>query len=253
MGKVICRCGQQVRTTAKSGTQFECPRCQSILTVSEKVLDAEDRIHAPLVEPLESPTATRQNRSSARVKTPESESLEPETKIAKGSSSYLGLTLGFAFLATALGLILSVIFWPSKKTVSPSKVSNTATASKSQVQEPAWSSITKWTTDFSSYPSGNQMQSLIQKINSSAQALDSRGFWSQVDTKSFQKRMLSTDGSLRALEDRLGAEKVIDKLGSFPIESVSVPSKTFTSDWEIIGVAQKGKTSECLSDTSRNP
>ncbi|MEK0426429.1 MAG: hypothetical protein RJB11_2520, partial [Planctomycetota bacterium] len=39
MGRAICRCGQQLRTSEKSGSRIQCPRCEGWLTVVEKVLD----------------------------------------------------------------------------------------------------------------------------------------------------------------------------------------------------------------------
>ncbi|MFM7518743.1 MAG: hypothetical protein ACKO3V_17545 [Pirellula sp.] len=41
MGRAICRCGQQIRTNAKSGARVQCPRCETWLTVADKVLDPD--------------------------------------------------------------------------------------------------------------------------------------------------------------------------------------------------------------------
>ena len=240
MGKIICRCGMQFRTSATSGSQVECPRCSSPVTVSEKVLNGQDRIGTPLVDRL------RINLPVTPSSIPASEALARDvsdlqvSRLPPKKTNFKAPVLGLLALTILSALIAIVIFRrveDTPKVVGPTK-SNELEGSKNVVFR--WSSVAQWDKDFVQYPKGVEAQSLAQQIAINGCALDSMRFWDRLDTNAFEKRVLSPGGSLRVFQDKVPIDKILGKLKSFPIDAVSTAIQTGAADWQVLGIHQRG-------------
>jgi DNA-directed RNA polymerase subunit RPC12/RpoP len=101
MARVICKCGQQFRTSAKPGTQVQCPRCANAVSVTEKVFDLQDRIRGP--------HSLAVNPESDRFG--EVTSAENLQNRRGTNRSRLWLAVGFATVGLAAAMILAIAFW----------------------------------------------------------------------------------------------------------------------------------------------
>lgn len=239
MGKFICRCGQQIRTTAKPGAKIECPRCQSELKVAEKVLVLGDSSDIPLL-------GTRElRRSDPNDPSPEIYPVGRTTQSSVGSNlskrpSYLGLAIAVFFLIASLGMI-ALVLQTNYKESDREPQSQQQPASQPSVAETRWSNL-QWEKDLSALANSPQIKSLAEKIATTGSTVDPTKFWELLDSKAFEQRVFSPLGSLRAYQDKVPIEKIIDKLKGFPIDALSTPQNTAASNWQVIGFQTKGQS-----------
>ena len=235
MSRVICKCGQQFRTLAKSGTQVQCPRCANEMTVTEKIFDLQDRIRGPHSLAV-NPDADRFGEGVSAGGPPRHE--EPKRL------RFLR-ALGFAAVGLAAAIILTVLFWNGKNESTQALIQDQSNrrSAKSQEQPSAtsdfrWSSVANWDKDFLKHPKGQQIQAYSEQIAQAGQSMDPFRFWQKLDTEAFKNRVFSPVGSLIAYQEKLSIEKIFDKLKGIPIDAVSNPFNTTGSNWKVIGIHQ---------------
>jgi len=235
MVRVICKCGQQFRTSAKSGTQVQCPKCANEMTVTEKVYDLQDRIRGPRSLAV-SPESDRFGEATSA----EIPRKRPETK-----SSRLWLGIGFATVGLSAAMILAITFWNGENgqpldltKKQPGQRSATGQVERSESTDFRWSSVANWDKDFLKYPKGQQIQSYSEQIAQVGQSMDPLRFWQKLNTDTFKNRVFSPEGSLRAYQDKLSIEQIFDRLQGIPIDAVSNPLNTTGSNWKVIGIHQ---------------
>ena len=235
MARVICKCGQQFRTSAKPGTQVQCPRCANAVSVTEKVFDLQDRIRGP--------HSLAVNPESDRFG--EVTSAENLQNRRGTNRSRLWLAIGFATVGLAAAMILAIAFWKggngqpldlTKK--QPNQKNATGQVEPSEPKDFRWSSVAKWDKDFPKDPKGQQIRSYSEQIAQVGQSMDPLRFWQKLNTDTFKNRVFSPEGSLRAYQDKLSIEQIFDRLQGIPIDAVSNPLNTTGSNWKVIGIHQ---------------
>ena len=235
MARVICRCGQQFRILAKSGTQVQCPRCANEMTVTEKIFDLQDRIRGP--------QSLAVNHESDRFG--EGVSAGGPLRREEPKRPRFLRALGFAVVGLGAAIILTVLFWKGKNesTQASIQVRSNRGSAKSQEQPSTtsdfrWSSVANWDKDFLKHPRGEQIQAYSEQIAQAGQTMDPFRFWQKLDTDTFKNRVFSPVGSLRAYQEKISIEQIFDKLQGIPIDAVSNPFNTTGSNWKVIGIHQ---------------
>jgi hypothetical protein len=150
------------------------------------------------------------------------------------------LGLSILFLSIATGLIAAWLGGRSSRSEASRRGVSAIASDQTLSTGSLWSSTSTWERDFKKIPKGAEIQAISERVAKSGKSLDSRKFWDILDTKAFEKKVFSPGGSLRALQEKIPIDKIIEKLGRFPIESVSTPQSTFSGDWEVLGLTQRG-------------
>lgn len=233
MAKLICQCGQQIRTNAKSGTQLACPRCGNMVKVSQKVLESPGfRSDSYLLQP-----STRSPKPDEKpvTKNPEVATLKNRFRFS------VGLGLSFLFLSVSLGLVYLALFRTNPdEEKTEVDWSDQSESLRNSLSEFRWSSDLNWKNDFHLYANGKTVQSNAERIAQTGCLIDPQKLWDILDIQTFEKRVLLPSGSFRAFTEKTPVEKLVQKLQRFPFESISTPQATAISNWQVVGVKKHG-------------
>lgn len=236
MGSVICRCGQQIRTSARSGTKVQCPRCETWLTVVEKVLDPgrameEKRIGSDpgiLLGRTYASDPSHYGNESGQPGSPH------ETGEIKSTLSRWILLALILFMLPVAALVWAY----SGSTTTDSKRAGEGMKRDSKEmdrQSFVWGQL-DWKNNFDTYPNGSKVEQLAEKIAQTGRLLESSKFWEQLDVSAFEKKVLSPGGSLVAYQEKTPIKQILDGLKTIPIDTVSKPDLIGACRWDVIGV-----------------
>ncbi len=255
MQKVICKCGRQVRTSPDMESQnIQCGRCSKDVEVPERPV--HNRSVPGLHPELITDTTVLLHRSEGR---PMPNALLRDNMFDIDESlAENGLTFG-KILA---GLILSlagvcvvsamVIWWPMLRGPGglwgSTTMSATPLATGSDKKEPGalpkdwWSKTSTWSQEFSQVPSGTKIEQIANLITKEGIANNPSEFWSLLDVRAFDNRVVGSDGSRLAVKDHVSVATILGYFKSQVLDSVSAPETAGLSDWDIVGFHQKSTT-----------
>lgn len=245
MRKVICQCGQQVRTTPEmAGLSIACARCGRSLQVPAKV---EDKLSAPGLhkEHLQDHPVLHHRREARQT----AGELLRENAFDDDNLDSEGLTLGkviagiilsLATIAVVAGIVL---YLPALRApgglLAPKYDPKQFVKVEEEKPKEYWANHVSWVNDFSLIPSGNKIGELSKKIVARGSEYDSQAFWSLLDEHVFDDRVVGPEGSRLAVKDQISVSSILDHLKSQPIDSISDPENSGLAAWDIIGVRNK--------------
>ncbi len=230
MSRAICRCGQQVRTNAKSGAKVQCPRCDAWLDVAERMLDPDRAMDEKRIG------------SDPGVLLRRTQASNPSEKIKASVGHLDSIGIGRIMLVSLLAAIpLGLMLWAyfglassSKKLISIDKPDSSTTA---EVGSLGWGQL-DWKDKFEAYPNGAQVKQIATKIADSGMLLDPGRFWEQLDVSAFEKNALSPGGSLVAYQEKIPIKQIVDDLKSIPFDTVSKTNEIAHCRWDVLRVHQ---------------
>jgi len=169
---------------------------------------------------------------------------------------------GLTFGKILAGLILSlagvcvvsamVIWWPMLRGPGglwgSTTMSATPLATGSDKKEPGalpkdwWSKTSTWSQEFSQVPSGTKIEQIANLITKEGIANNPSEFWSLLDVRAFDNRVVGSDGSRLAVKDHVSVATILGYFKSQVLDSVSAPETAGLSDWDIVGFHQKSTT-----------
>ncbi len=248
MRKVICLCGQQVRTTPEmAGMTISCARCGRNLQVPAKV---DDRLSAPGLhtEHLQDHPVLHHRRDARQT----AGELLRENAFDDDNFDSEGLTVGkviagailsLATIAVVAGIVL---YLPALRApgglLAPKYDPKQFVKVEEEKPKEYWANHVAWVNDFSQVPSGNKIGELSKKIVAKGSEYDSQGFWTLLDEHVFDDRVVGPEGSRLAVKDQISVASILDHLKSQPIDSISIPELSGLAAWDIIGVHNKRTT-----------
>jgi len=205
MADVVCRCGTYIRAYVAPGAKVTCSECGEVITM----------------RPV-------QNESEAG------------SDGSRGNSSRSGrfirrmmlmlVVAGLPFAAGAVGYRL----WSQRNTVLNSKpvveapsLDASDTAEPRSTQLPFWSATLEWTKAFDAIPQGPEILRASEELAKSGMRMNSPDFWRRLDGLGVAKNA--------------DTKKLFEYLESIPIDSLSTPSNTASSDWAVLGICQNEK------------
>ena len=137
---------------------------------------------------------------------------------------------GLPFAAGAVGYRL----WSQRNTVLTAKPTVDApsldasdTAEPRSTQLPFWSATPEWTKAFDAIPQGSEILRASEELAKSGMRMNSPDFWRRLDGLGVAKNA--------------DTKKLFEYLESIPIDSLSTPSNTASSDWAVLGICQNEK------------
>lgn len=228
MGRAICRCGQQIRTNAKSGAKVQCPRCETWLTVFEKVFDPDKAMDEKRID------------SDPGILLRDTHARESSEKIGASVGHNDATGIGRIVIVSLLVAIpVTIMLWAyfsfassSKKLPRVEKADSLRTA---EVRSQGWGQI-DWKVEFEALPKGAQVKQIASKIADTGMLLDPGRFWDQLDVSAFEKNVRSPGGSLVAYQEKMPIKEIIDGLKTIPLDSVSETDLIGACKWDVIGV-----------------
>lgn len=228
MGRAICRCGQQVRTNAKSGARVQCPRCETWLTIAEKILDSDRAMDEKSIG------------SDPGILLRRTEASDPSEKIGVSDSHLDSIGIGRILIVSLLVAIpVALVLWAyfgfansSKKLTRLDESDSLRTA---EVSSLGWGQI-DWKDEFEAYPKGAQVKQIATKIADAGMLLDPGRFWDQLDVSAFEKNVQSPGGSLVAYQEKIPIKQIVDGLKTIPLDTVSESDLIGACKWDVIGV-----------------
>ena len=255
MRKVICQCGRQVRTTPDmEGQTIQCGRCGKDVQVPARPVDklSAPGLHPELITDKPILFHRREGRPMAN------ELLNDNMFDIDESLAEDGLTVGKILAGLVLSLagvcVVSamVIWWPMLRGPgglwASTTMAATAVSDRSDKKEPEalpkdwWSKTATWSQDFSQVPSGNKIEQIASLIAKEGIANNAPEFWSLLDVRAFDQRVVGPEGSRLAVKDQVSVATILDYFKSQVLDSVSAPETTGLSDWDVVGVHQKRTT-----------
>ena len=228
MGRAICRCGQQIRTNAKSGAKVQCPRCETWLTVVEKVLDPDKAMVEKRID------------SDPGILLRDTQARESSEKIGASVGHKDAFGIGRILIVSLLVAIpVATVLWAYFSFASSSKklpnVDKSDSLRTAEVRSQGWGQI-DWKVEFEALPKGAQVRQIATKIADTGKLLDPGRFWDQLDVSAFEKNVRSPGGSLVAYQEKMPIKEIIDSLKTIPLDSVSETDLIGACKWDVIGV-----------------
>lgn len=205
MADVVCRCGTYIRAYVAPGAKVTCSECGEVITM----------------RPV-------QNESEAGSGGSRGDSSRSGRFIRR--MMLMLVVAGLPFAAGAVGYRL----WSQRNTVLNSKPAVDApsldasdTAEPRSTQLPFWSATPEWTKAFDAIPQGSEILRASEELAKSGMRMNSPDFWRRLDGLGVAKNADS--------------KKLFEYLESIPIDSLSTPSNTASSDWAVLGICQNEK------------
>jgi hypothetical protein len=228
MGSVICRCGQQIRTSARSGTEVQCPRCETWLTVVDKVLDPDRAMDEKRIG------------SDPGVLLRRTQASDPSEKIGGDDDRQATIGIGRILIvslmaAIPVALVLWVYFGFASRSKNLTRIDKSDSLRTAEIRSLGWGQI-DWKDKFEVYPKGAQIKQIATKIADTGMLLDPGRFWEQLDVSAFEKNVLSPDGSLVAYQEKTPIKQILDGLKTIPLDAVSETDLIGACKWDVIGV-----------------
>lgn len=255
MRKVICQCGRQVRTTPDmEGTIIQCGRCGKDVQVPARPVD---KLSAPGLHPeliTDNPVLFHRRESRPMSNELLSDNMfDIDESLAKDGLTIGKILAGIVFsLAGVCVVSAMVIWWPmlrgSGGLWANTTMGATPLRADNNKKEPEalpkdwWSKTNKWSQDFSQVPSGTKIEQIANLITKEGMANNSSEFWSLLDVRAFDNRVVGPEGSRLAVKDQVSVATILDYFKSQVLDSVSAPQTAGLSDWDVVGVHQKRTT-----------
>lgn len=194
MGRAICRCGQQIRTNAKAGAKVQCPRCETLLTVVEKVFDPDKAMVGKRIG------------SDSGILLRDTHARESSEKIRASVGHNDATGIGRIVIVSLLVAIpVTIMLWAYFSFASSSKkltrIDKSDSLRTAEVRSQGWGLI-DWEVEFEALPKGAQVKQIATKIADTGMLLDPGRFWEQLDSSAFEKNALSPGGSLVAYQEK---------------------------------------------------
>ena len=238
MGRAICRCGQQLRTSAKSGSQIQCPRCEAWLTVVEKVLYPNRVLEQKRLDQEPDLLLHRTHFDEATQTAPESN--QPNQSVANRrtrSATSSWVLFAFVLLVATLGAVLWAYWGLGGSDKKVASVDNSVAFKATDSKQLDWGQI-DWQDHLEANPNGKQVEQVASKIAETGRLLDPVRFWEQLDLTGFEKKVLSPGGSFLAYQEKIPVKQIVDGMKTFPVEALSKPNAIASSKWDLMGFYQ---------------
>jgi hypothetical protein len=246
MGSAICRCGQHVRTRAKSGSQVQCPRCDTWLTVPEKVLDPDRVLEQKRFDQDPDILLQRTHVNEPAQTAPESnQPHQPVVNHRTRSATSSWVPLAFVLLVASLGGLLWAYWGLGGSDKKVASVDNSEAFKATDGKPLGWGQI-DWQDHLEANPNGNQVEQIARKIAETGRLLDPGRFWEQLDVNGFEKKVLSPGGSFLAYQEKIPVKQILDGLKTFPIETLSKADAIASCKWDVMGVCPATESIEVL-------
>ena len=236
------------------GTTIQCDRCGKDVQVPARPID---KLSAPGLHPeLITDNPVLFHRREARPMS--NELLSDNMFDIDESLAEDGLTIGKILAGLVLSLagvcVVSamVIWWPMLRGPGGlwgnTTMGATPIGADSKKKEPEalpkdwWSKTSTWSQDFSQVPSGTKIEQIANLITKEGIANNPSEFWSLLDVRAFDNRVVGPEGSRLAVKDQVSVATILDYFKSQVLDSVSAPQTAGLSDWHVVGVHQKRTT-----------
>jgi hypothetical protein len=235
------------------GQTIQCGRCGKDVQVPAKPVD---KLSAPGLHPeliTDKPVLFHRRE----VRPMSNELLKDNVFDIDESLAEDGLTIGKILAGLVLSLagvcVVSamVIWWPMLRgpgglwgstTLGASTLTENEKKEPEQLPKDWWSKTSSWGGDFSQVPSGSNIEQISKLVAREGSANDSAAFWSLLDIRAFDNRVVGPDGSRLAVKDQVSVATILDYFKAQVLDSVSAPETSGLSDWTVLGVHQKRTT-----------